>query len=74
MVKSKYGLYSVCVCNHESSYHGDNLKKCSATVPVGHEGYRGWVNPKIPHKSCDCKKFKFSSKNTANPKSSEKLK
>jgi len=65
-------LYDVCQCNHESSYHF-SLKKCSATVPVGKEGYRGWVDPKIDHKICDCKVFKFSQKNTANPKSSEKL-
>jgi len=72
-MKKHYGLYSICTCNHESSYHGDNLKKCSATVPVGKEGYRGWVDPNIEHKTCSCKQFKFSKKNTANPKSSEEL-
>lgn len=71
-MKKIYGMYSICFCNHESSYHF-KLKKCSATVPVGKEGYRGWVNPEIPHKACGCLKFKFSSKNTANPKSSEDI-
>lgn len=71
-MKKQFGLYDICDCNHESSYH-DKLKKCSATVPVGKEGYRGWVSPEIPHKVCNCLKFKFSQKNTANPKSSEDI-
>jgi hypothetical protein len=72
MSKKHYGLYSICKCNHESSYHL-KLKNCSATVPVGKEEYRGWVSPDVEHKICNCLKFKFSAKNTANPKSSEDI-
>lgn len=65
-------MYDVCECNHESSYH-NKLKKCSATIPVGKAGYRGWVSPDIKSETCNCKSFKFSQKNTASPKSSEDI-
>jgi hypothetical protein len=71
-MKKIYGLYSICQCNHESSYH-NKLKKCSATIPVGCVGYRGWVSSDIKSETCSCLKFKFSAKNTANPKSSEDI-
>ena len=69
----KYSLYDICNCNHETSYHGDKLKKCSATIPLGQKGYRGWVSPDIKSEACRCKKFKFNAQNTANPKSSEDI-
>lgn len=71
-MKKSYSLYDCCECNHESSYHL-NLKKCSATIPLGKIGYRGWVSPDIKSETCNCKKFKFSATNTANPKSSEDI-
>ncbi len=66
MVK-KHSLYEVCICNHEFLQHNT---KCSAIVPVGHDGYRGYVEATIMTTNCYCTKFEFSQKNTANPKPS----
>lgn len=58
--KKKYDLYDICTCNHECLQHKDNLTKCAAHVPIGHESHRGGVNPETPYKSCSCLKFKLN--------------
>lgn len=65
----KYSLYDVCQCQHEYLQHKQG---CSAIVPIGKEGYRGWVDPKIESKNCSCKKFKYSLKNTNGVSPSER--
>ena len=64
----KYGLYDVCECNHEFLQHN---QKCSAIVPVGKDSYRGYVAPEIPSKTCECKKFILSTKNSGSISSHE---
>ena len=66
--KPAYSLYEVCDCNHEWLQHG---KICSASVPVGKKGYRGYVSVETPSAPCGCKKFVLSVMNTSNPKPTE---
>jgi hypothetical protein len=68
-MEKKYGLYDVCKCKHEYLQHD---KKCSAIVPIGKEGYRGFVEPGIPSKTCSCKGFKYSLKNSGDIVPSER--
>lgn len=66
--KKIYGLYDVCLCNHEFLQHD---KICSARIPVGFRGYRGYISQDVLAQSCGCKKFLFNKENTANPKPTE---
>jgi len=63
-------LYDVCICNHESMSHVKGTTKCFINVPVGRQGFRGGFPLNWETEKCNCKKFKFSQKNTANPKPS----
>lgn len=66
-MSQKHSLYEVCVCNHEFLQH---KKNCSASVPVGRQLFRGGFPLDWETEKCNCNKFKFSQKNTANPKPS----
>ena len=63
-------LYDVCQCNHESMSHVQGTKKCFTNVPVGKQSFRGGCPNTWATEKCECKKFKFSKENTADPKPS----
>ena len=63
-------MYDICKCNHESMTHVRSIGKCFFDVPVGKQGFRGGFPLDWETEDCKCKKFKFSRKNTANPKPS----
>ena len=63
-------MYDICTCNHESMSHVKGTTRCFINVPVGRQGFRGGFPLNWETEKCNCKKFKFSQKNTANPKPS----
>lgn len=68
MAKSLPSLYDVCMCNHESMLHVKRTGRCFFNVPVGQKFFRGGMKFGTKIEPCGCKKFKFSSRNTADPK------
>jgi len=63
-------MYDVCRCNHESMSHVQGTKKCFIKVPVGKQLFRGGFPLDWETEPCNCRAFKFSQKNTSNPKPS----
>jgi len=61
-------MYDVCKCNHESMLHNDRSGSCFFDVPIGHKLFRGMIPRDTKTEKCGCKKFKFDSQKTANPK------
>lgn len=61
-------MYDICLCNHELMCHQKSIEKCLFNVPAGQQGFRGGFPIDWETEKCKCKKFRFSQKNTANPK------
>ena len=61
-------LYDVCICNHEAMSHNGRTKACFTNIPIGRKFFRGGFPSDWETEKCDCKKFKFSQQNTADPK------
>jgi hypothetical protein len=61
-------MYDICICNHEAMSHEGRTKKCFTNVPIGRRFFRGCLPDDCKTEKCYCKQFKFSPKNTADPK------